>query len=70
MDKKYISRLFDIFFDFDFNLDFDTNRHALSYTSYLFLHILFCTFLYSMTHFTLYFFFLPIYMLLCGVTFI
>ncbi len=36
-------------------------------TSYLFLHILlvlhilFCTFLYSITHFTLYFFFLPIY---------
>ncbi len=45
-------------------------------TSYLFLHILlvlhilFCTFLYSITHFTLYFYFLPIYMLLCGVTFI
>ncbi len=83
MDKKYISRFFDFFFDFDFNHDFDTNRHALSYTScfctsYLFLfillvlHILFCTFLYSITHFTLYFFFLPIYiyMLLCGVTFI
>ncbi len=71
MDKKYISRFFDFFFDFDFNHDFDTNRHALSYTScfctsYLFLHILlvlhilFCTFLYSITHFTLYFFFLPI----------
>ncbi len=77
MDKKYISRFLDFFFDFDFNHDFDTNRHALSYTSYLFLHILlvlqilFCTFLYSITHFTLYFFFfLPIYMLLCGVTFI
>ncbi len=75
MDKKYISRFFDFFSDFDFNHDFDTNRHALSYTScfctsYLFLHILFCTFLYSITHFTLYFFFLPIYMLLCGVTFI
>ncbi len=59
MDKKYISRFFDFFFDFDFNHDFDTNRHALSYTScfctsYLFLHILFCTFLYSITHFTLY----------------
>ncbi len=40
MDKKYISRFFDFFFDFDFNHDFDTNRHALSYTSYLFLHIL------------------------------
>ncbi len=40
MDKKYISRFFDFFSDFDFNHDFDTNRHALSYTSYLFLHIL------------------------------
>ncbi len=67
MDKKYISRFLDFFSDFDFNHDFDTNRHALSYTSYFFLHILlvlhilFCTFLYSFTHFTLYFFFLPIY---------
>ncbi len=77
MDKKYISRFFDFFFDFDFNHDFDTNRHALSHIL-LVLHILFCTFLYSITHFTLYFFFLPIYiyiyiyiyMLLCGVTFI
>ncbi len=71
MDKKYISRFFDFFFDFDFNHDFDTNRHALSYTScfctsYLFLHILFCTFLYSITHFTLYFFFLPIYIYIFG----
>ncbi len=45
MDKKYISRFCYFFFDFDFNHDFDTNRHALSYTScfctsYLFLHIL------------------------------
>ncbi len=40
MDKKYISRFLDFFSDFDFNHDFDTNRHALSYTSYLFLHIL------------------------------
>ncbi len=74
MDKKYISRFFDFFFDFDFNHDFDTNRHALSYTScfctsYLFLHILlvlhilFCTFLYSITHFTLYFFF---YLYICS----
>ncbi len=72
MDKKYISRFFYFFFDFDFNHDFDTNRHALSYTSYLFLHILlvfahlvlhilFCTFLYSITHFTLYFFFFNLY---------
>ncbi len=83
MDKKYISRFFDFFFDFDFNHDFDTNRHALSYTScfctscfctsYLFLHILlvlhilFCTFPYSITHFTLYFFFLPIYICSCVV---
>ncbi len=43
MDKNYISRFFDFFFDFDFNHDFDTNRHALFYTSYLFLHILSCT---------------------------
>ncbi len=75
MDKKNISTIFDFFFDFDFNHDFDTNRHALSYTScfchiLLVLHILFSTFLYSITHFTLYFFFLPIYMLLCGVNFI
>ncbi len=64
MDKKYISRFFDFFSDFDFNHDFDTNRHALSYLFLhilLVLHILFCTFLYSITHFTLYFFFLPIY---------
>ncbi len=78
MDKKYISRFFYFFFDFDFNHDFDTNRHALSYTScfctsYLFLHILlvlhilFCTFLYSITHFTLYFIFLPIYICSCVV---
>ncbi len=40
MDKKYISRFLDFFSDFDFNHDFDTNRHALSYTSYFFLHIL------------------------------
>ncbi len=72
MDKKDISRFFDFFFDFDFNHDFDTNRHALSYTSYLFLHILlvlhilFCTFLYSITHFTL-FLFLPIYICSCVV---
>ncbi len=72
MDKKYISRFFYIFFAFDFNHDFDTNRHALSYTSYLFLHILlvlhilFCNFLYSITHFTLYFFFVPIYIYICS----
>ncbi len=35
MDKKDISRFFDFFSDFDFNHDFDTNRHALSYLSYL-----------------------------------
>ncbi len=44
-----------------------TQTDMLYLTSYLFLHILlvlhilFCTFLYSITHFTLYFFFLPIY---------
>ncbi len=51
--------------------------HILFLHIYLFLHILlvlhilFCTFLYSITLFTLYFSFLPIYiyMLLCGVTF-
>ncbi len=87
MDKKYISRFFDFFFDFDFNHDFDKQTCFISHltcfcTSYLFLHILlvlhilFCTFLYSITHFTLYLFFtyiyiyIYIYMLLCGVTFI
>ncbi len=43
MDKKYISRFFDIFFDFDFNHDFDTNRHALSYTSCFCTSYLSCT---------------------------
>ncbi len=72
MDKKYISRFFDFFFDFDFNHDFDTTD-MLYLTSYLFLHILlvlhilFCTFLYSITHFTLYFFFyLYIYIYICS----
>ncbi len=70
--QKYITIFWFFFFDFDFNHDFDTNRHALSYTScfctsYLFLHILlvlhilFCNFLYSITHFTLYSFFTYIY---------
>ncbi len=65
MDKKYISRFFDFFSDFDFNHDFDANRHALSYTSYLFLH-------FSLFYYTFYslFFFFYLYMLLCGVTFI
>ncbi len=70
MGKKYISRFFDFFSDFDFNHDFDTNRHALSYLFLhilLVLHILFCTFLYSITHFTLYFFFyLYIYIYICS----
>ncbi len=44
--------------------------HILFLHILLVLHNLFCTFLYSITHFTLYFSFLPIYMLLCGVTFI
>ncbi len=39
MDKKYISRFFDIFFDFDFNHDFDTNRHALSHILLVFAHL-------------------------------
>ncbi len=51
----------DFFFYFDFNHDFDTNRHALSYTSYLFLHILFCPFLYSITHFISFFLHTHIY---------
>ncbi len=82
MDKKYISRFFEFFFDFDFNHDFDTNRHALSYTSYLFLHILSCTsclahlvlhfslFYYTFYSLFLFFTYIYIYMLLCGVTFI
>ncbi len=75
MDKKYISRFFDFFFDFDFNHDFDKQTCFISHltcfcTSYLFLHILlvlhilFCTFLYSITHFTL--LFLPIYIYICS----
>ncbi len=74
MDKKYISRFFDFFFDFDFNHDFDKQTCFISHltcfcTSYLFLHILlvlhilFCTFIYSITHFTLYFFF---YLYICS----
>ncbi len=51
MDKKYISRFLDFFFDFDFNHDFDKQTCFISHltclahltcfcTSYLFLHIL------------------------------
>ncbi len=75
MDKKYISRFFFFFFfDFDFNHDFDTNRHALSYTS-VFAHLTCLAHLvlhFSLFYYTFYslFLFLPIYMLLCGVTFI
>ncbi len=29
MDKNKLSRFLDFFLDFDFNHDFDTNRHAL-----------------------------------------
>ncbi len=65
MDKKYISRFSDFFFDFDFNHDFDTNRHALSYTSCFCTSYLSCTSCF--THFTLYFFFLPIYICSCVV---
>ncbi len=71
MDKKYISRFLDFFPDFDFNHNFDKQTCFILHI--LFLHILLvfahltclahlvCTFLYSITHFTLYFFFLPIY---------
>ncbi len=74
MDKKYISRFFDFFFDFDFNHDFDTKD--MLYLTHLVLHIYlflpsylsctscFCTFLYSITHLTLYFFF---YLYICLV---
>ncbi len=41
--------------------------HILFLHILLVLHILFCTFLYSITHFTLYFFFLPIYICSCVV---
>ncbi len=80
MDKKYISRFFDFFFDFDFNHDFDKQTCFISHltcfcTSYLFLHILlvlhilFCTFLYSITHFTLLFLtyiYIYIYIYICS----
>ncbi len=73
MDKKYISRFFDFFSDFDFNHNFDTNRHALSHIVFLHillvLHILFYTFLYSITHFTLFltYIYIYIYMRSCVV---
>ncbi len=41
--------------------------HILFLHILLVLHILFCTFLYSITHFTLYFSFLPIYICSCVV---
>ncbi len=41
--------------------------HILFLHILLVLHILFSTFLYSITHFTLYFFFLPIYICSCVV---
>ncbi len=41
--------------------------HILFLHILLILHILFCTFLYSITHFTLYFSFLPIYICSCVV---
>ncbi len=64
--KIYIT-IFDCFFDF--NHDFDTNRHALS--SYLFCtSYLSCTscftLLYSITHFTLISFFTYIYIYICS----
>ncbi len=77
MDKKYISRFF--YFFFDFNHDFDKQTCFISHltcfsTSYLFLHILSCTSCFALffilLHILLFFFYLYIYMLLCGVTFI
>ncbi len=75
MDKKYISRFFDFIFVFDFNHDFDTNRHALSYTScfctsYLFLHIL-LVFAHLVLHFSLFYYtfyslFLFFYLYICS----
>ncbi len=56
MNKKYISRFFDFFFPISILItDFDTNRHALSYTSYLFLHIL-LVFAHLVLHFSLFYY--------------
>ncbi len=65
--QKNIYHDFLIFFSISILITILTQTDMLYLTSYLFLHILlvlhilFCTFLYSITHFTLYFFFLPIY---------
>ncbi len=70
MDKKYISRFFLFFFDFDFNHDFD----MLYLTHLVFAHRTCLAHLvlhFSLFYYTFYsFFFTYIYMLLCGVTFI
>ncbi len=79
MDKKYISRFLDFFSDFDFNHDFDTNRTCFISLLLVFAHltcflhillvlqILFYTFLYSITHFTLLFFYLYIYIYIYNI---
>ncbi len=60
-----------IFFSISILITILTQTDML-YLTYLFLHILlvlhilFCTFLYSITHFTLYFLFLPIYIYICS----
>ncbi len=75
MDKKYISRFFDLFFDFDFNHDFDKQTCFISHltcfcTSYLFLHILSCTSCFALffilLHILLFFFYLYIYIYICS----
>ncbi len=55
MDKKIISRFFYFFIYFGFNHDFDTNRHALSYTSYLFFSHLVFAHLTCLAHLVLHF---------------
>ncbi len=73
MDKKYISRFFYLFFiSILVTILTQTDMLYLTHltcfcTSYLFLHILFCTFLYSITHFTLFLFFTYIYICSCVV---
>ncbi len=63
--KIYIT----IFFSISILITILTNRHALSHIllvfAHLVLHILFCTFLYSITHFTL-LFFTYIYIYICS----
>ncbi len=40
MDQKTLSRFLEIFFDFDFIRDFDTNRHALQLSRFKVLYYL------------------------------